>query len=203
MGRLAGATSTEPARGLSGAPGPESDLWQGSPSAKALFGTLIGAGVVCLLIPFVAWAFYHPSLLLIGGLNKSLRAAIERNEGTIGLVTAIAIGVLVGARLLRLIWQVAVLKSHRYRITNQRITIETGVFSKKIEEIDMRTVTDFQLEQSFLERVLRIGDITLVSSDPTTARLTLIGLPDPRDMRELIRSSAYQATRGQLFTRET
>jgi hypothetical protein len=54
-----------------------------------------------------------------------------------------------------------------------------------------------------VERLLGIGSITVVSADRTTARVRLVGLEKPRDLRELIRTSAYQATKGQLFTRET
>jgi hypothetical protein len=56
-----------------------------------------------------------------------------------------------------------------------------------------------------IERLLGIGGATLVSrsSDRTNARFRLIGIASPRDVRELLRSAAYQATRGQLFTRQT
>lgn len=128
---------------------------------------------------------------------------IARNEGTIRLVVIAAVAVLVGLRLARLSWRVAVLKSHHYRITNQRIVIESGVFSRQIEEIDMRTVEDLMFRQSLMERLLGIGDVTVVSADKTVARARLVGLERPRELRELIRTSAYQATRGQLFTRQT
>ena len=39
--------------------------------------------------------------------------------------------------------------------------------------------------------------------DNPTGTIRLFGLEKPRELRELIRSSAYQATRGQLFTRST
>jgi hypothetical protein len=77
------------------------------------------------------------------------------------------------------------------------------VLSKQIEEIDMRTVEDLEFRQGLVERLLGIGGVTVVSSDKTTGRIRLVGLEKPRDLRELIRTSAYQATRGQLFTRET
>jgi uncharacterized membrane protein YdbT with pleckstrin-like domain len=98
---------------------------------------------------------------------------------------------------------VAVLKSHHYRITDQRILIESGVLSRQIEEIDMRNVEDLVYRQSVVERVLGVGDITIISADRTTARMRLVGLEKPRELRELIRTTAYQATRGQLFTRQT
>jgi hypothetical protein len=188
---------------LSGAPGPEEELWRGTPSAKAMLGSIMAAVIAVVLVLAVALLGYRPLLGFIAGLSGEGASFIRHNGDVIGWVTIGVVALLIASRLGRLAWRLAVLKSHHYRITNQRITIESGVFSKRIEEIDMRTVEDFQLVQSFIERVLAIGDITVISSDRTTSRLTLIGLPDPRQMRELIRTSAYQATRGQLFTRQT
>ena len=45
--------------------------------------------------------------------------------------------------------------------------------------------------------------VSIVTSDPSNARVRLVGVPDPRQVRELVRNAAYQATRGQLFTRST
>jgi uncharacterized membrane protein YdbT with pleckstrin-like domain len=197
-------TAGHPGAGrLSGAPGPEEELWSGNPSAKAMLGSILAATISVVVVLAVALLGYRPLLSFITGFSADAARFIRHNGDLVGWVAIAVVALLVVSRLGRLAWRLAVLKSHHYRITNQRITVESGVFSKRIEEIDMRTVEDFQLVQRFIERILAIGDITVVSSDRTTARLTLIGLPDPRQMRELIRTSAYQATRGQLFTRAT
>ena len=67
----------------------------------------------------------------------------------------------------------------------------------------MRTIDDITFHQTFVERLLGIGQIAILSSEPSTPRVRLVGVTDPRQVRELIRGSAYQATRGQLFTRST
>ena len=104
---------------------------------------------------------------------------------------------------MRLGWRTLVLRSHRYGVSNQRIMVESGVFSKSLAEIDVRTIDDITFHQTFVERLLGIGEIAILSSDPSNPRVRLVGVPDPRQVRELIRNSAYQATRGQLFTRST
>jgi uncharacterized membrane protein YdbT with pleckstrin-like domain len=200
---MATAAAVRPTRGIAGAPGPEEQLWEGNPSAKAMLGAILGTVLVAALVPLAVYFLYPLALGLLGGVSRDADVGIARNRGTIDTVVWLAVLVVVIIRLVRLGWRLAVLKSNHYRVTNQRIIAETGVFSKRIEEIDMRLIDDFQLEQNFLERVLGIGDITILSSDRTAAQLVLLGLPRPRELRELIRSSAYGATRGQLFTRET
>jgi membrane protein YdbS with pleckstrin-like domain len=188
-----------------GAPAPaaERNLWQGSPSAKALLGAILGGVLFALAVTGGVLVLYEPGLQLLEGISPEMRRFVAANEDGLRIAALAFVVTVVGLRLLRLAWRLAVLKSHHYRITNQRIVIESGVFAKQIEELDMRTVADLEFRQALVERLLGIGTVTVVSSDRTTARVGLFGVEKPRDLRELIRSSAYQATHGQLFTRQT
>ena len=102
-----------------------------------------------------------------------------------------------------LVMAIARNRTTHYRVSNQRIIIESGLFSRSLEEIDMRSVDDIEFRQSFLERVFGIGEIAIVSTDKVAPRRRLHGIHDPRNTRELIRSAAYQLTQRQLFTRST
>ena len=90
-----------------------------------------------------------------------------------------------------------------YTITNQRVMIEQGVLSKSLSEIDLRYIDETEFFQRFSERILGIGSVTLISSDKAFPTTTLRGIKDPRAVRELIRSHAYQVSQRQLFTRAT
>jgi membrane protein YdbS with pleckstrin-like domain len=184
-------------------PGGERELWQGRPSAKALVGTIVTAALFTTAVIVAVYLAHGPLLDLVAESSPQLGRDLARNRDTVWLVAVGLVVLLVGARLLKLAWRVAVLKSHHYRITSQRMVIESGVFSRNIEEIDMRTVEDLAFQQSMFERMLGIGDITVISSDRTNAQTRLVGLARPRELRELLRNSAYQATNRQLFTRQT
>lgn len=191
------------------ATGTEEVLWQGTPSLKALVTRILGTVLFAVVVTVVVWAAYPRVLAFMGSAGKEIGAKVgakldvdsHRDDARL-LAILIVVGV-VGVRVMGLGWQIAVLKSQRYRITSQRIVIESGVFSRRIEEIDMRTVEDLEFRQSFLDRVLGIGQIAVISSDRSAGRFVLVGLDRPRELRELIRGGAYQATRGQLFTRAT
>jgi membrane protein YdbS with pleckstrin-like domain len=183
--------------------GAERVLWEGTPSAKALVGAIAAAALFAAVLGLAAYLAYHPLLTFVAGLSPDVRREVTRHRDDIFLVLVGLVVLLVLGRLLRLGWRLAVLKSHRYRITDQRMVIESGVLSRRIDELDMRTVEDLEFQQSVVERLLGIGDITVISSDRSSARTRLVGLARPRELRELIRGSAYQATHGQLFTRQT
>ena len=120
--------------------------------------------------------------------------------------------VVAGGRIVRLVWRGLVLRSHSYRLSNQRLLVESGVFSKTIDEIDLRTVDDITFHQSFVERLLGLGEIGIVSSEPDVQggalrrggmRARLMGVSDPRAVREQIRNAAYEASGKQVFMRPT
>jgi uncharacterized membrane protein YdbT with pleckstrin-like domain len=183
--------------------GAERELWQGSPSATAMTGAIVGGALFSAAVIVGTYLVYGPALTALTGMSRDLARFVARNDAGLRLAAIAFVVTVVGLRLLKLSWRVAVLKSHHYRITNQRILIESGVLSRQIEEIDMRNVEDLVYRQSVVERMLGVGDITIISADRTTARMRLVGLEKPRELRELIRTTAYQATRGQLFTRQT
>lgn len=95
------------------------------------------------------------------------------------------------------------LQSTLYTVTNQRILFEQGILSKSLSEIDLRSLDDTQFFQSFTDRILGIGNVTLVSSDKALPVTMLRGVHDPRNLREIIRSRAYQVSQRQVFTRAT
>lgn len=64
----------------------------------------------------------------------------------------------------------------RYRITSQRVVIETGVFSKRMDQIDLYRVVDFAIEKSFGQRLMGTGTIILEAMDKTTPELRIEGI---------------------------
>jgi len=94
-------------------------------------------------------------------------------------------------------------KSTVYTVTNQRVLIERGILSKSLAEIDLRYIDETEFFQRVTERLLGIGSVTLISSDKVFPTTTLHSIKDPRALRELIRSHAYQVSQRQLFTRAT
>lgn len=73
-----------------------------------------------------------------------------------------------------------IVKRIKYRITNYRIDREIGLLSKKIDTLELWHVEDIQFNQSMLDRILRVGTITVYTHDDTTRTLDLQSLPNPR-----------------------
>jgi uncharacterized membrane protein YdbT with pleckstrin-like domain len=60
-----------------------------------------------------------------------------------------------------------------YRITTRRIVVETGVLSKRMEQIDLYRVNDYTVDRPFLQRLLGTGNLLLRTFDKTTPELRI------------------------------
>ena len=79
------------------------------------------------------------------------------------------------------------------RVYTNRITIERGVFSKCYQDYLPRDIRSIDIDQSFLARLVGIGDITISTSATTEASEKLLGVPNPKGIRELILNQRINA----------
>lgn len=171
-------------------PAPEETVWRGTPAATLLLGRVLIMIAIVIVVP------------LLARLASRMTADFETSS------RIIRIGWLITAALLliegtRFLISLIKLRSTLYTITNQRVMIESGILSKTVSEIDLRYVDDTQFYQPVVYRMLGIGNVTIVSSDKTTPVCVLRAVPDPRRIRELIRTNSYQVSQRQIFTRAT
>jgi len=76
-----------------------------------------------------------------------------------------------------------------YELTTQRIRIIKGILGNRIEEVELVRVRDTKYKQHLGERMLDVGDITVISTDPTTPELVLNNIKNPIEVREMIRKA--------------
>jgi membrane protein YdbS with pleckstrin-like domain len=79
------------------------------------------------------------------------------------------------------------LKSIQYTISTQRIRIKSGLLSKKIQEIELFRVRDTSADQSFTDRILKIGNLRITSGDANNPELFIQAIPNPMGTREKLR----------------
>ena len=82
-----------------------------------------------------------------------------------------------------------------YELTNDRLIIRSGIFSKSIDEIELYRVKDIRMVYSMIGGWAGIGTLILTSSDQTTSGGALV-IPDVMDAekrREAIRSLVDKA----------
>src|SRR4051812_36464921 len=187
--------------------GPEQTIWEGVPSIKSQTLAITSTAMFAMVITAVTALSFRPALHFIAGISDGLAKTVAEDEHSLKVVVILFVALAVGVRVAKLAWRIIALRSQRYRLSNQRLLIERGVLSKTITEIDMRTVDEILFNQAPLERLLGLGDIVVISSEPggrnNREQVRLVGVPDPRAVREKIRTAAYEATGNQVFMRAT
>lgn len=89
-------------------------------------------------------------------------------------------------------------KSIRYRVSNYRIDYERGFFGKDIDTLELWHVEDVRFHQSLIDRLLGVGNITVVSHDETMPMLVMHDIPHSRELFEQLKQRiiAVKRSRG-------
>lgn len=94
------------------------------------------------------------------------------------------------------LWKYIQTRMTHIRITTQRLQIETGVFSRQLEEVELYRVKDTTLEQTLLQRLVGLGTVRLMTSDESSPVVLLKHLPQSREVREIVRTQVEAARRA-------
>ena len=91
----------------------------------------------------------------------------------------------------------------RYRLTDDKLIVSTGLFSINEEEIRLYRIMDVTLKRSFGERLWGLGTIHLCSSDKTTPEIDIKRIRQSSDVKELLSDMVEAArTKNRVSARE-
>ena len=82
----------------------------------------------------------------------------------------------------------------RYRLTDDKLIVSTGLFSLNEEEIRLYRIMDVTLKRSLGERLWGLGTIHLCSSDKTTPEIDIKRVRQSSDVKEML-SDMVEAAR--------
>lgn len=150
---------------------PEQELWKGRYSGKTL-----GHWWLLWIVELVAlgWIWF-------GVLSAEVRGGPVAKWVVLGAAALPA---------LCLLWSLLVEKiSTRYRLTTHRLFKETGILSRHLNEVELIRVDDVAVRQNLIQRIFNVGVITVIApTDQTEPRLELVGIENPIEVKEMIRT---------------
>ena len=86
-------------------------------------------------------------------------------------------------------------KNRVLRITNDRIEMEEGVFSRSLHNLDLWRVQDLGFNQGLIERILGLGRVLVLSSDKDTPTISVGPIYHARDLYNKLKSAQLEADR--------
>lgn len=85
-----------------------------------------------------------------------------------------------------------------YTLTNKRLILISGIFTKDIDEIELFRVADSTCKQSLVDLWVNLGTITVTSTD-RTGTIIMKKIPYPNQVRDSLRE-AYMKARSDKGT---
>ena len=80
----------------------------------------------------------------------------------------------------------------RYRLTKEKLIIDTGFFARHEDEIRLYRIMDITLKRSFRERIWGLGTIHCCSGDKTLPEFDIKRIKKPRDVKEMLSEMVEQ-----------
>jgi uncharacterized membrane protein YdbT with pleckstrin-like domain len=100
-----------------------------------------------------------------------------------------------------ILWRWLETRNLRYELTTERLRVRSGVFNRKLDELELYRVRDYRFEQPFFLRLLGLGNVLLTTADKSNPSVTLRAIRDGEALREQIRN-AVEACRVAKRVRE-
>jgi membrane protein YdbS with pleckstrin-like domain len=137
-------------------------LWHGSYSAKAMVGRWLLALVITIVAVIVGIISANPAVFFLA------------------IVIAAAIWLGLGA------WLFYQRLSVEYELSTQRFIHRFGVMQRVTNRIEVIDIDDVQVVQGFVERLLSVGTIRILSSDTSDPVLIMPGIDRVNEIATLI-----------------
>lgn len=118
------------------------------------------------------------ALSLVAGVAAGLVTAISAGHVQAGWVVALVVVVFVGALVIGQVRRLAT----TYSITSRRLTIETGLLSKRVHQTRLERVQNVNTAQSLTERVMRIGTVEFDTAGESEYDFSFRGVAHPRQI---------------------
>ena len=150
-------------------------------SYRSFLGLYILAGIAAAAIWIGGFQYF----------SADLQPAIIVAAGLVPLIIAWA-------------WAALARAGGEYRVHSESIEVESGIVSRRIDNLQLFRVRDLNLNQSLFGRLVGVGDVTVTSTDKSTPHLVLEGIDDPRAVYEKLRElvAASQVTRRTMIVEE-
>ena len=118
----------------------------------------------------------------------------------IGIVVALIVSTGVGVVVFLVLFAVDILVgfvrrvSTRYTITTQRLRIERGLLSKRVQQTRIERVQNVNTSQTFVSRILRVGSVDFDTAGTDDSDFTFTGVGNPHDVVEAVDHAQREAS---------
>jgi uncharacterized membrane protein YdbT with pleckstrin-like domain len=115
------------------------------------------------------------ALVLLAGVIAGVVTRISAHHVQAGWVSVAVVVVFLGLLIIGQIRRIGT----TYSITHQRLTIQTGIFSRDVHQTRLERIQNVNSRQSVFERLLRIGTVQFDTAGETQFDFAFRGVSNP------------------------
>jgi uncharacterized membrane protein YdbT with pleckstrin-like domain len=115
-------------------------------------------------------SFYLKGLAVALVIGAILLFAVSTGIGILAFAIVLALVIVVGL-FLRM--------ATRYVISTERLNIRTGILSKHVQQTNINRVQNVNTQQTFLDRILRVGAVDFDTAGTDDSDFTFRGVANP------------------------
>ena len=117
----------------------------------------------------------------------------------LGFAAVVALTIITGKKILLLLlllpvvyalWKWIEVKSTKLTLTDQRLIIRSGIFTKITNETELYRVRDTSIEEPFFYRLFGVGNVIIYSTDEAEGKLHFNAYNKPHWIKDQIRNNA-------------
>lgn len=128
-------------------------------------------------------ALVAPVLVAVLSVAAAVAAVLLLPAGGAGTVTGYVVAAVALLLVLRFsLWPFLVWRTTHYLFTNERVLVQHGVFARERRDIPLGRINDHSMSQSFAERLLGCGTLTIESAGER-GQSVLADIPDVERMQ--------------------
>jgi len=109
-----------------------------------------------------------------------------RSENDLGVLTALAGGIVLVLWLLLIYRMIQAHFGHYYRLTTRRLFVSTGLMRRRRDMMELLRVKDVYTRQTLIERWLSLGTVVIVSSERDLPIFYITGVQNPKEVMDLV-----------------
>ncbi len=160
------------------------------PSLWGMLGVFVKA--ICIAA-FAGVMIFYPFGDLVAQHARATEQTAHQTDywtGWAGIAMLFASGVWLAYRMMEL-------KRIRYEVSPNRIEFARGIFSRKIDNLDVYRIVDVKLHRSLLDCLTGVGSVTLITRDETDPTFEFEKIKDPKTLYDFIKKASLVADRKQ------
>jgi len=142
--------------------------WEGRYSMKNFIGRLLGMAILSGLWLWLGYEVWF-------GSRENLQILAFATGGVLGLMWLGLLLQIVRARF-----------GHAYQLTNRRLFVSTGILRRRRDQMELLRVQDVYVQENLVGRIVRVGTVAVVSTEPHFPLLYLAGVSDPKRVMDLV-----------------